>query len=320
MKRLGFVLALAGLALAVWLLVRQDLDAILALLAGAGFGLLLAALAHLPAVVLNAHAWALLMPRHRRPDLWRMSRLMWIRGAINVLLPVGRVGGEFAAFRLLRASGLPAAPVAAGLLADVALSMVSQLVFALLGLVLLAVAGAMVGLVEMLAGVAVGLLLAAGFVMAQRAAPFGRILGLMNRLAAGALGGLVEDAGRIDRMTRRLWARPAIPLRSLFWQLAAWLSGALEIWVALWVLGHPVGWAEALAIEALIQALASAAFLVPGTLGVQEAGFLGLGALLGLPAEVALALALTRRVRDLVIYLPGLAAWAAWERRLSLAR
>ena len=44
----------------------------------------------------------------------------------------------------------------------------------------------------------------------------------------------------------------------------------------------------------MIQALSSAAFLVPGALGLQEAGFLGLGLLLGLPAEVAAALAIAR--------------------------
>jgi hypothetical protein len=248
-----------------------------------------------------------------------MTFLVWVREAINALLPVGRVGGEVAAWRLQRGAGVPAAPAAAGLLADMALSVLSQLAFALLGLALLGLAGAAIGWAEGLVGMAVGFALAGGFVLAQRAAPFGRVLGALNRMAAGRLSGLAAHAGRIDRMTRRLWRRKRRVAACFLWQFAAWIAGALEIWVALWALGHPVGWAEALAIEALIQALASAAFLVPGALGLQEAGFLGLGALLGLPPEVSAALALTRRIRDLVLYLPGLLAWVWAERRMAAA-
>jgi len=315
MTRLGFLLALAGVALAVALFARQDMDAVLALLAGAGFALLLVVPAHLPAMILNAHAWALLLPGRHRPSLARMTWLVWVREAVNALLPVGRVGGEIASFRLQRARGIPAAPAAAALLADVALSMLSQLAFALLGVVLLAAAGGAVGWGAALGGIAIGIAAAAGFVAVQRAAPFARIARALNAVAAGRLPGLAEDAGRIDRMTRRLWRRPG-PLAWCFaWQLAAWLAGTLEIWVTLQLLGYPVGWAEALAIEALIQAIASAAFLIPGALGAQEAGFLGLGMLLGLPPDAAAALALARRFRDVVLYLPGLAAWAWGERQ-----
>jgi uncharacterized membrane protein YbhN (UPF0104 family) len=73
-----------------------------------------------------------------------------------------------------------------------------------------------------------------------------------------------------------------------------------------------------LAIEAMVQAIASAAFLMPGALGLQEAGFLGLGMLLGLDAEAAAALAVARRLRDLVVFLPGLLFWVRAERRIAL--
>jgi len=66
-------------------------------------------------------------------------------------------------------------------------------------------------------------------------------------------------------------------------------------------------------IEALIQGSATAAFAVPGALGVQEAGFLVFGGMLGLPAETAAALAVMRRCRDLICYAPALIAWQAHE-------
>ena len=73
-------------------------------------------------------------------------------------------------------------------------------------------------------------------------------------------------------------------------------------------------------IEALIQAVSSAAFIVPGALGVQEAAFVVIGAMLGIDATTALALATARRLRDVVIFFPGLIAWQWAEMRIRNAR
>jgi putative membrane protein len=246
-----------------------------------------------------------------------MTANVWIRESVNGLLPVARIGGEIASYRLLRGEGVAIAPAAASLMADMAISILSQLVFALLGLALLAWAGAGVGWGGIALAMVCGGALAGGFILAQRADILSRVAGALNAVAAGRFQGFAAHSARIDRMTRRLWRVRGAILWCFLWQLAGWAAGALEIWLALWALGHPVGVAEALAIEALIQAVSSAAFLVPGALGLQEAGFLGIGLLLGLPAEVAVALALARRLRDLMVFLPGLLAWVWAERRLS---
>ncbi|MBK1656977.1 lysylphosphatidylglycerol synthase domain-containing protein [Paracraurococcus ruber] len=316
MSRLGPLLALGGLLLAVLLLAQQDFSEVGALLAAAGIGLVLAALAHIPSMALNGHAWRLLLPRARRPGLGAMTTNVWIRESVNGLLPVARVGGEIASYRLLRGEGVAVAPAAASLMVDMAISILSQLLFALLGLALLAWAGAGIGWGGIALAMLCGLALAGGFVLAQRADLLSRLARVLNAVAAGRFPAVQAHSARIDRMTRRLWRVRGAILGCFLWQLAGWMAGALEIWVALWFLGHPVGLAEALAIEALIQAVSSAAFLVPGALGLQEAGFLGLGMLLGLPAEVAAALAIARRIRDLVIFLPGLLAWVWAERRM----
>jgi glycosyltransferase 2 family protein len=66
-------------------------------------------------------------------------------------------------------------------------------------------------------------------------------------------------------------------------------------------------------IESLIQAVSSAAFFVPGGLGVQEGGFVLIGGALGLEPATCLALAGARRIRDLLIFVPGLFAWQIAE-------
>jgi hypothetical protein len=80
-------------------------------------------------------------------------------------------------------------------------------------------------------------------------------------------------------------------------------------------LGAPVALGAALVIDSLISGLRSAAFMVPQALGVQEGGYILLGALFGLTPEVALALSLVRRARDLVIGVPVLVAWQISEGR-----
>ncbi len=74
-------------------------------------------------------------------------------------------------------------------------------------------------------------------------------------------------------------------------------------------------------LNSLAVALRSAAFVVPGGLGVQEGGYVAVGALLGLPPDVMLAVSLATRLGELIEGLPGLLAWhfaeggAYWCRR-----
>lgn len=317
MNRLGLLLALAGLGGAVALLAQQDLTEVRALLGSAGFGLVLAGLAHAVPMLANAEAWRVLLPGAKRPGLGAMTLNVWIRESVNGLLPVARIGGEVASYRLLRGEGVAPGPAAASLMVDMAVSILSQLAFALIGLALLAAAGAGVGWQGIAGSALLGVALAAGFILAQRANLFSRLAVVLNRVAAGRFGAFTAHSARIDRMARRLWRSRGAIAACFLWQLLGWCLGALEIWLALWFLGHPVSPATALAIESLIQALSSAAFVVPGALGLQEAGFLGLGLLVGLPPEAGAALAIARRIRDLVVFLPGLAAWVWAERRLA---
>ena len=67
-----------------------------------------------------------------------------------------------------------------------------------------------------------------------------------------------------------------------------------------------------LALEALLDLVIAAAFVVPGAAGVQEAGLVGLGAVFGVPPEVALSVSLLRRAREIGWGLPVLGAWQ-WQ-------
>ena len=79
-----------------------------------------------------------------------------------------------------------------------------------------------------------------------------------------------------------------------------------------------MGPVTALLIESLGQALRSAAFLVPGALGIQEGGYLLLGAAFGLDPATALALSLVKRTREVLLGVPGLAMWLLEESAVRL--
>jgi uncharacterized membrane protein YbhN (UPF0104 family) len=111
-----------------------------------------------------------------------------------------------------------------------------------------------------------------------------------------------------------MWREPRAILACTGWKLASWLLGTFEVWIALTLLGAPVGLLEALIVESLIEAVRGAAFLVPSALGVQEAGLVLLGSAIGLSADVALALSLVKRARELLVGLPGLALLSSIER------
>ena len=68
-------------------------------------------------------------------------------------------------------------------------------------------------------------------------------------------------------------------------------------------------------LRALIGAVRGLSFLVPAGLGLQEGAYVALGALIGLPADMMLALSLASRLREILPSLPGLLLWQHVERR-----
>jgi putative membrane protein len=258
----------------------------------------------------NAWDWRTLIRAAQRPSLAAMVRLVWIRESINGLLPVARIGGEIVSFRMLVHAGVRPAPAAASLVVDMQLTLISQLVVALVatGYIL---DGASSGVAQFAGELAWGIAALAPillmFALVQHTRPFERAARTLNRITSGKVYGLVGHSVRTDRSIMLIWRqRGTIARYLLIWQPLQCAGFALEIWIALRVLGSDATFAKALALEALIQVVSSVAFLVPGGLGVQEGGFVLIGGMLGVDAPTCLALAGARRLRDLLFYVPGL--------------
>jgi putative membrane protein len=300
----------AGLALFVAFIVHQGVHEVGAALTGAGSGLLVVALFHLVPMLGDALGWRALLPRATRPRVATMLAARWIGEAVNALLPAVQLGGNVAKARFLARRGVPGAAVGASVVVDVTLVMATQVVFALVGVALLfAHMGPTRLTLAAAAGAGVVVALLAVVVAVQRRAPFTKLARLLSRVVAADREEAVSTGAAIDSSATQLYRDRSAILTAAAWHLFAWIVGAGEIWLALHFLGHPVDVRVAVFLESLAQVVRTGAFVIPGALGAQEGAFLVLGRALGLPPETALALSLTRRIRDLVLGLPGLIAW-----------
>lgn len=318
--------ALAGLAVLVGLVVYAGAPDVLAGLATGGWGLLWLVPLHLVREVCNAIAWRALL-RFRIPDeLPPLTVLTWIsavRGSVNELLPVARIGGQVVGIRLLVLHGVGRAIAAASVLVQVTLLLFAQCLYILAGVALLGYGTGVTALGHgVLAGVAAVLLVLAALLLLQRyGQPFARLRALVVRLGASHKRlSTAVGAQCLDGEVEHLYTAPRSWVPALLWQLAGLGVQAAEVWLAMTLIGHPVTVAEAFMLESLNRALRSVGFFVPANLGVQEAGYVVVGHVLGLSSDVALALALAERLRMLGFGVPFLLSWQLTEGRRLRAR
>jgi putative membrane protein len=316
LKRWASILGLVGLALAVALVIHQGWTDVLSALEAGGIGLVWASLFHIVPMALNGRAWQALLGRHARPSVAGMTLIVWLREAVNGLLPVARIGGEVVSGRVLSQTGVRMASSVASIVVDMTVSMATQFVFTLVGLGLLALTSTdMVMVIRVGLGIAATVPVVIALLFVQKIGFFGLLSRLLHLLFGPKLAGWVGNPRQLDRSIHVLYRCRGRIWSCSLWQMAGWVAGSGEIWLMLYFLGHPVPVYAAIAIEALAQAISSAGFMVPGALGIQEGGFMLFGQAFGLSADTALALALARRVRDLVMFAPAVLLWQGLEGR-----
>ena len=321
MKRWLIFAAGLGLVLAIAIIAYQGFGAVAQAFAAVGFGL--AAVVMLRAVELAGAGlgWWIVFPAAARCPLHACIWVRFIREAINALLPVAQVGGEIAGVRVMTFFGVAGELAGATVLVDILLQALTLLLFTFVGIGVLATVVADRALIgSLVAGIAIMGLGLGGFFAAQRfggAKLFDRLLmALATKLGWSSLA---NRASLHDNLVRIYADLPRLAAAILV-HLCVWLVGVFEVLVALRLMGFPVGYGEALAIESVGQAVRAAGFLMPGALGIQEAGFIAVCAVYGIPAPAALALSLVKRVPDIAFGLPFLFIWHAHEAKALIRR
>jgi putative membrane protein len=319
MRKNAYIFLLVGLALFTFLIGYYGFSDVVAALIVCGWGLLWISLFHLVPVLASSVAWCSLWTGSTPPPLAMMVRLRWIGESVKNLLPVAQVGGDLVRVRLLMHGGFSGALAGASVVVDSTVAIFTLILFSLVGVWLLPGTGAH----ELVTGILIGLgvlgLLILAFYLAQRRGLFSWIARALMRLSGNiSWYEFVGGAEVLDRAISKIYQNRRILATSAIWRLLGWFLGSGEVWLAMYFLEAPVSLTDALILESLGQAVRSAAFLIPGALGIQEGGYLVIGGMLGLTPQLALALSLTKRVRAFLLGIPGLVAWQIAEGRRLL--
>lgn len=315
--------AVAGIVLAACLVVAYGTGGIGAALTTAGWPALIAMSAiHVIPLLLSSTSWCMLFPSPPNNAMALFPWARWLRDSVNDLLPFLPIGGELVGARELTVHGVRAGMAGASTVVDLTMELMAQFVFTFMGLAMLLVLSpgdrtAYLGLL----GMAIAAPALVAFVLIQRSGMFRVVERIAKRLAALRHWTPLEESEGIHAGITVIYNRPLRLVMAIFLHLAAWLVGVCEAWVALHFMDRPISLAEAVLLESLVAASRSVAFMVPWGAGVQEGGYVVVGAAVGLGPEAALAVALLRRGREVALAIPALLVWQWREgRRVWIGR
>jgi putative membrane protein len=305
---------LGGVALFVFLIWNIGLSEVLKYVRQIGWQAPLLLFPYLGVALCDAKGWAYAIPPTsptRKAPLWRIALARLAGEAINNLTPTANVGGEPVKVYMLRAHGLTVDAGLASVVAAKTALTVSQIAFILLGLPFFL---SRLGWVQAWWWVFVPLLgLAYGFVVLlvrwQRR-------GLMSMAVRGLqrffprwqrLTSWEDRARRIDAHLLSFYDGNLRGfLASILCHFCGWLLGAVELWFFFHLMGVSVSLTDSLIIESMVQPMTAAGLVIPGALGVQEAGGVFLCRLLGIDEGAGFTLMAIKRVREAIYNLIGL--------------
>ena len=320
--KLGLIAGIAaGCVLTVGLLLWFGLQDIGHALAVAGWtGLFAVTAVHIPSMALCGLAWYQVTPQAPPRSNLRFVEARWVRDGAGALIAVLPISGELMALRILGLMGLGTGAATASIVVDLTAELISQFLYTVTGVGLLSLHETQSPVMWWAAaGLLLSVPLLAGLVVVQRFGFMPMVDWLSARLADSMHLQVKRAAHSLQAGIEAIYHRPRRVIMGVLMHFAAWIIGAAETWVGAALLGHPLLAWEVLVVESLVYALRTAVFFIPSGLGVQEGGYVVVGALFGLDPQSALALSILKRGRDLILAAPALLWWQAVESRRFLA-
>ncbi len=307
-----FAAATIGFLLAIALVVYFGISEVWDALATAGWrGVAAIMCAYLASLGFCAWSWRVLLIEkypQRRGVTFLWAR--WVRDSVGNLLAIVPGAGEAAGARELTKHGLKINVAAATTIVDMTTEMLSQLIYTFMGLAFLFAYHPDEPAAWWAAGgLAVATIAVVGFLIAQRNGLILFLETLPARLGFTQAWEGLSDTGSVHHVIQSIYREKREVVASIGLHVVGWLAGAAETWLALWFMNHALSAGDVLSLESLVFALRTAAFVVPWAAGVQEGGYIVVGALFGLSPDVALALSLLKRAKEILAGVPGLFAW-----------
>jgi uncharacterized protein (TIRG00374 family) len=328
MRKCVKVLLLAlGLGLVLVLFWRADPGAVWAMLTGLGGWAPLLLLPYGFVYLVDTLGWRFAFGREmpRRLTFWRLFRIRWAGESVNAVVPTGYVGGEAVKVYLLHRAGVSGWRATTSVVVSKTVQTLAQVLFiafgALLGAMHLPANSPFRGAFFAITGCAFLVLL---LLLGAQGYGFFRLIQKLTTVSRRARAWFAEHATRIaevDQGIRSFYhTQPKWFALSTGAYFIGWLGDTLEIWLMSKVLGWPLEWGQAAAMEAFIGVAKAVGTFVPASVGVQESGVVLLFRAFGLTSSHALAYALFRRGREVVYALAGLGFLWSQESSLKLLK
>jgi glycosyltransferase 2 family protein len=313
------IIAALGLALVLYLVKYVGLAAVFSAAVSAGWGgFAILCGFQLCLFVLLGSAWYVLMPREsaipHRVFVW--ARM--VRDSAAEVLPFSQFGGMALGARAAILHGVSRAFAFGSMIVDVTSEMLAQIAYIALGVAMLSAraphSASTHSLTTMFAvGLALAVIAGGSLVALQRYGHW-----VTAKMAARLLPGAAAATAAVPAALDQIYRSPARVGFSSTLHFCAWLFNSVGTWIAFRLIGVHVDVAAVIAIESLVYAMRSAAFIVPNALGVQEGAYAILAPLFGVGAEFGLAVSLLKRARDIAIGVPVLLIWQAVEGQRAL--
>jgi glycosyltransferase 2 family protein len=319
------LLLILGLGLVVWLFWRADPAQVWEVVKSLGWWAPLLLLPYGLVYLVDTAGWRFAFGRDwpRQLSFGQLLRIRWAGEAVNNLVPSGYLGGEAVKVYLLRKNGVSGWTGGASVVVSKTVQILAQVLFiglgAFLGGLHLPVGSPMRQAMWAVAGLAMLVLL---LLIGVQYYGFLRTFGRWSRVSRRVRAWFEQHRDRVsevDGEIRGFYHRqPGWFLLSVGAYFAGWLCDAIEIWLVSTILGWPIDWTQAIAIESFVGVAKALGTFVPASVGVQESGVVLLFRAFGLTSTEALAYALIRRVRELVYALVGMGL--LWSQEASFKR
>jgi uncharacterized protein (TIRG00374 family) len=266
--------------------------------------------------LLGAVAWRLLLVTEgARPSLGRLFFLRLAGESLNQLTPTASLGGEPFKAQRLHAGGTPWQDAASSLVIQKGLQVLSLVlyIFICIALVPFVLPGRQLHLGPL---VLAGLVLAGlgvAFVVVQRSNPCALLIRLLKRcgVSPALLRGREADLSLLDAALAGFYREhTGRVLAGFALFFLGWVLLSSEVFLIFALMGHPIGWGEALCLDGLAMVFSGLGFMIPVSLGVQDGGNVLLSLGFNLGAAMGGAFSIIRRLREAFWLFLGLAVAA----------
>lgn len=303
-----------GVALLTVVLVETDIAAVASRLRTVGWGIFLILAIYFFSFLFDVLAWLATAPSLKVDFKWvfRLFKVRLVGEAFNNTTPFATMGGEpLKAYLLKRRYGVGYNEGIASIILVKTLFMVALVLFLIVGFALMLDHQLLSTAYQVVAGL--GLLLFGGIILGlflfQRFKIASWVGARLSRWKWGRrVEGILHHVEDVDHRIVEFYTSHSLRLcLALMFSLFNWLLGMVELYVIMNLLGHELSWTDIWIIESFTQLVRAISFFIPAGIGAQEGAFVLMCSVLAGGAEIGLAAALLRRIREIIWIIWGLA-------------